>query len=92
MKHTWIKPYLEILDDDKLAELPGAVCWHFVQFLLVAAEIGKRASSCSLNPLTRHLTPDTWPMGPDPLAPPPHSFLVCWIMRRTRQIVRSWVL
>jgi hypothetical protein len=38
MRRSWIKLYLEILDDVKLAELPEAVCWRFVQLLLVAAE------------------------------------------------------
>jgi hypothetical protein len=38
MRRSWIKLYLEILDDVKLAELPEAACWRFVQLLLVAAE------------------------------------------------------
>jgi hypothetical protein len=31
MKRSWIKLHLEILDDEKLAELPEAACWRFVQ-------------------------------------------------------------
>jgi len=41
MKRSWIKLYLELLDDEKLADLPDEVCWRFVQLLLVAAEKGK---------------------------------------------------
>jgi hypothetical protein len=31
MKRPWIKLYLEILDDEKLEELPEPACWRFVQ-------------------------------------------------------------
>ena len=38
MNRIWIKLYLELLDDVKLVGLPEAVCWRFVQLLLVAGE------------------------------------------------------
>jgi hypothetical protein len=38
MKRSWIKLYVEALDDPKLAELPEVLCWRFAQLLLVAGE------------------------------------------------------
>jgi len=38
MKRSWIKLYVEMLDDPKLAALRESDCWRFVQLLLVAAE------------------------------------------------------
>jgi hypothetical protein len=35
---TWIKLYIEILDDDKLCELPDWLKWRMVQLFLVARE------------------------------------------------------
>lgn len=38
MKRSWIKLYVEILDDMKLGPLPVWLKWRFVELLLVAAE------------------------------------------------------
>ena len=38
MKRSWIKLYVELLDDDKLGPLPVWLKWRFVELLLVAAE------------------------------------------------------
>src|SRR3989337_441533 len=38
MKRSWIKLYVEILDDPKIGTLPVSLKWRFVELLLVAAE------------------------------------------------------
>jgi len=38
MKRSWIKLYLEMLDDPKIGQLPVWLKWRFVELLLVAAE------------------------------------------------------
>ena len=78
MKHPWIKPYLEILDDEKPAELPNAGCWRVVQLLLAAAETDEGASSRSLSLRTRHLTPGASALFVTP------SFLARFLQKRTR--------
>lgn len=50
MKRIWIKLYVEILDDEKLCELPPWLKWRFVEFLLVAAE---RDEAGALPPVKR---------------------------------------
>ena len=55
MRRSWIKLYLEILDEEKLAELPEAVCWRFVQLLLVAPE----RDEARILPPAEHPAPDT---------------------------------
>lgn len=40
MKRSWIKLYLEILDDDKFGELPEFQKWRAIELFLVAGENG----------------------------------------------------
>jgi len=41
MKRSWIKLYVEMLDDQQVSQLPDAIWWRFVQLLLAAAEKGR---------------------------------------------------
>jgi hypothetical protein len=50
MKRSWIKLYLEILDDPKLGRLAVWLRWRFVELLLVAAESDQ---SGTLPPVTQ---------------------------------------
>jgi len=50
MKRTWIKIYLEILDDPKIGRLAVWLRWRFVELVLVAAESDQ---SGTLPPVTQ---------------------------------------
>lgn len=65
MKRSWIKLYVEILDDEKLCELPPRLKWRFIELLLVAAEKDCNGMLPNLKRLTWRLRADEKELAAD---------------------------